>query len=159
MPLTYDCECAIGWTGQNCEMKIDYCLIENPCQSNSTCRNNLETTGFRCECKPGFTGIYCEQDVNECELYTDLCKQGSKCENLVGSFRCLCDVSSYTYGDTCEFTHTCGNIESACKNNGKCRVINDLPLNQYECDCAYGFEGFYFSLKIFGELISKNLKT
>ena len=49
----YDCVCAIGYTGTNCETEIDNCA-SNPCLHSGYCTSN--PTGYTCECLQGFTG-------------------------------------------------------------------------------------------------------
>ena len=47
-PLNYTCECALGYTGLNCEDEIDGCLTMT-CPSNGICVN-----GSNCVCLSGF---------------------------------------------------------------------------------------------------------
>lgn len=45
---SYECECAEGWTGGNCE-SVDACnLLSNPCAGNSTCVSF--DGGIKCNC-------------------------------------------------------------------------------------------------------------
>lgn len=53
-PLAYRCSCPIGFTGYNCETRIDYCATQ-PCMNSGWCTS--ETTGFTCTCLQGFTGM------------------------------------------------------------------------------------------------------
>lgn len=46
----YECVCGTGFTGSDCETKIDYCAL-HPCVAGSACINKL---GYRlCQCRPG----------------------------------------------------------------------------------------------------------
>lgn len=83
---TYECICAEGWNGTDCEIDIDECKTANTCQ-NGICVNKLG--GFKCYCEPGFTGLRCDVDVDEC--LSKPCQNGATCVNQV------CSVISF-YG-------------------------------------------------------------
>ena len=58
----YRCECAPGFTGQNCGEDINECT-NNPCLNSGTCTN--EIGGFSCSCMDGYLGETCG-DVEPC---------------------------------------------------------------------------------------------
>ena len=57
---SYECQCAPGYTGGNCQYHRNPC-DSNPCLNGATC-NNLHTT-YNCFCPYGFTGPRCEVSV------------------------------------------------------------------------------------------------
>ncbi|XP_057651716.1 basement membrane-specific heparan sulfate proteoglycan core protein-like isoform X28 [Diorhabda carinulata] len=57
-PTTYQCACAAGFTGQNCQTAENVCE-PNPCQNQGTCI--LKNTHYECDCTLGFTGRNCDQ--------------------------------------------------------------------------------------------------
>ncbi|KAL0437940.1 UNVERIFIED_CONTAM: Wall-associated receptor kinase [Sesamum latifolium] len=75
------------------------------CKSlNSTCDRPKNSTGYRCRCEQGYEGnpylIDGCQDINEC-LSSELnkCKHG--CQNINGSFICLCRKGYHGDGENC----------------------------------------------------------
>jgi len=56
----YVCLCPIGWSGINCENKINNCLI-NPCLNGGNCLNLINS--FRCYCKEEWEGEICQNKI------------------------------------------------------------------------------------------------
>ena len=54
---TYTCSCAAGYTGSNCQHRINPC-DSVPCLNGATC-SNVDGT-YDCHCPFGFTGPRCE---------------------------------------------------------------------------------------------------
>lgn len=52
-PTTHSCICRPGYSGDGCEVMIDYCS-PNPCENGATCQGLIGN--FSCSCLPGFTG-------------------------------------------------------------------------------------------------------
>jgi len=52
----YWCECIPGYTGANCEIKINECM-SNPCGMNGECLDLVNE--YQCKCYPGFSGKQC----------------------------------------------------------------------------------------------------
>ncbi|XP_033099348.1 fibropellin-3-like, partial [Anneissia japonica] len=53
----FTCQCAAGFSGNNCESVIDPCM-QNPCENNGVCESSL--TDYTCQCPQGYTGARCE---------------------------------------------------------------------------------------------------
>lgn len=103
----YRCECAIGWTGNKCQLR-DNCA-SSPCKNGAKCVTT--DGGFVCECANGFKGALCTQDVDECSegiqnnnnnnslaLHSNshshshsICSSRGFCVNTMGGYRCNCD--------------------------------------------------------------------
>ncbi|XP_068616864.1 neurocan core protein-like [Brachionichthys hirsutus] len=60
----YKCSCALGYTGDRCEIDIDDCQ-SNPCRNGGTCFDGVAC--FTCMCLPSYSGRYCEEDTELCE--------------------------------------------------------------------------------------------
>uniref|UniRef100_A0A915CWE3 Uncharacterized protein n=1 Tax=Ditylenchus dipsaci TaxID=166011 RepID=A0A915CWE3_9BILA len=80
-----------------CSLGLDNCEASTECY-------NIEGS-FECieSCADGFyhnTESICE-DINECQL-DDPCNQPMFCENLLGSFKCLCPAGFPIANDTCQ---------------------------------------------------------
>jgi hypothetical protein len=78
----YWCECIPGYTGANCETKINECN-SNPCGTNGECIDLVNE--YKCKCFPGFTGKQCTENINECEMYAP-CAYRTKCIDLVPNY-------------------------------------------------------------------------
>ena len=67
-PLAYRCSCPMGFTGADCESRIDYCASQ-PCRHSGWCTSM--TTGYTCTCLQGYTGAYnlSSINVNNCNIH------------------------------------------------------------------------------------------
>src|SRR5262245_49792859 len=126
---SYTCQCALGYTGTNCETNIDDCA-SSPCQHGGTCTDGVG--GYTCACVPGYSGANCETDVNDCD--PNPCQNDGVCQDGVNSYKCTC-LNGYD-GANCE--HLIDNCASnPCHNGGTCTN----GVGTYTCTCAAGFEG------------------
>ncbi|KAL4221171.1 Basement membrane-specific heparan sulfate proteoglycan core protein [Mactra antiquata] len=57
----YRCLCPSTHTGKLCEIKINICLTNSPCQNGSPC--SITNDGYRCDCILGFAGDHCDQGL------------------------------------------------------------------------------------------------
>ena len=98
-PGSFTCHCAnTGYVGDNCEIDIDECDNDQPCQNGGICINNPGM--YDCICNStGYQGKTCEEDINECEI-GEPCQNGGTCINQAGAFICAC-AANYT-GQFCE---------------------------------------------------------
>lgn len=75
----YECLCAEGWNGTNCDTDIDECSQHLVSCGHGICVNRPGS--YKCYCEPGFTGLRCDSDVDEC--LSKPCKNGASCVNKV----------------------------------------------------------------------------
>ena len=61
----YECVCAPGFTGKDCDININECE-SSPCQNNATCIDAI--AAFTCVCPAGFTGDRCHINIDECQV-------------------------------------------------------------------------------------------
>lgn len=73
-------------TGPNCELNIDDCSPNNPCQNGGVCHDLVNS--FSCSCPHGTLGKLCEINVNDC--FHGACFHGGTCVDKVGGYECLC---------------------------------------------------------------------
>ena len=84
-------------------------------------------------CFPLFSGDLCDSEISYCASHP--CGDGATCQEVVGSFRCLCPVNAT--GSQCEIVlDNCG--DNFCHNNGTC--VTDEG-NSTQCRCLDGWEG------------------
>jgi hypothetical protein len=105
----YWCECDLGYSGANCELKTNECE-SSPCGSNGKCVDLVNH--FKCVCLAGYTGRTCEQNINECQVYSP-CAESSRCHDLVPDYNSLMANKS--------------NLDAS---------NTDLYLEGYYCDCS-----------------------
>ena len=144
----FSCSCSPLYTGNFCEMEIDVCASEMPCENNGVC-TPLVTDGFpsfECSCIGPFTGDRCavfDPCVEEPCLNNGVCIFGEFDE----SYRCNCS-SPYTSTD-CEVIDACM-AYSPCLNGATCTIILPSPSSSltretvnstFQCTCADGFTG------------------
>jgi hypothetical protein len=59
----YNCSCATGYDGANCQTNIDDCA-SNPCQNGGTCADGVNT--YNCSCdETGYTGENCKSSIGD----------------------------------------------------------------------------------------------
>nr|XP_022908749.1 protein slit [Onthophagus taurus] len=127
----YECRCAPGYHGKNCESMIDACY-GNPCR-NGICKV-LEEGRFSCDCSSGFTGLRCETNIDDC--VENKCQNNASCVDEVSGYKCKC--SPGYMGDFCETKiQFCSDLFNPCKNEATC-VDHD---SYYTCECLIGFKG------------------
>ncbi|XP_050293925.1 protein slit isoform X3 [Anthonomus grandis grandis] len=135
----YECKCAPGYHGKNCEFMIDACY-GNPCGNAGTCKV-LEEGRFSCQCMPGYTGLRCETNIDDC--VDNKCENNATCVDLINSYECKC-LNGFM-GEYCERKIPfCTEQYNPCENNARC-VDHD---SYYTCECLPGFKGENCSIDI-----------
>ena len=147
--LNFTCECAPGFYGNRCELKIDACFGA-PCENGGQCRV-LGEGRFECVCSPGFAGELCEQNVDDC--VGNRCEHEAVCVDLVNDYRCQCNAH-YT-GQFCQNRiDYCSAGFNPCLNGAQCLPQTESLTNYnsssnstltvgYTCECETGFTGHH----------------
>ncbi|CAG2101907.1 unnamed protein product, partial [Medioppia subpectinata] len=119
-------------TGEVCSNHICIagCRADGDCSINQICANT------QCICVPGFefkTGHGCV-DVNEC--LSNPCHETAICENIAGSYRCMCAEGEIGDGFTgCQNPGECPRGDSDCPKNAACRSdFNGISKCVNPCD-------------------------
>ncbi|XP_038059359.1 fibropellin-1-like isoform X7 [Patiria miniata] len=100
---SYNCECAGGYQGLNCETAADTCVVGMTCMNGGSCS---ASSGQICVCAAGFTGTNCDTtETNYCT--SNPCKNGGTCISINDRFTCACK-NGYV-GQTCTTLTTNGN--------------------------------------------------
>ena len=124
----YECSCADGWLGVNCDQDVDECLQEDICGEHGTCKN--EDGGFSCVCDAGITGENCDQDYRQVKKSQFRVENSDFAQIRVAFFHIFLKIRLY---DEC-WTNTCdtdGYTHATCQNT----------FGSYICECWDGFEG------------------
>ncbi|XP_052008003.1 latent-transforming growth factor beta-binding protein 4-like [Xyrauchen texanus] len=138
---SYKCVCAQGYkssvNGTSCQ-DVDECTREGVCQ-DGRCTNTEGS--FLCHCQTGFTTnpekTAC-LDVNECEDSEGAVCGSQRCENAIGSFRCVtsCEPGYHiTATGQCVDINECAN-ETVCGQHTFCQNL----IGTYQCFCDQGYE-------------------
>lgn len=86
----------------------------------------------------GYTGLLCEMDINECNENRMACGRSGTCENMPGSYRCICDNMKGKCGHQCDLDDPC-EIENPCVHGTCHSQCTDKP--DYICVCEENFTG------------------
>ncbi|CAL4094795.1 unnamed protein product [Meganyctiphanes norvegica] len=128
----YECLCAPGYHGSECQYKIDACY-GTPCDNGATCKV-FETGRYECHCPTGYEGGRCEVNIDDCAI--NKCENGAACVDGVSSYSCTCPEGFS--GEYCEKKITyCTKEFNPCKNEAACIDHG----SGYECQCARGWAG------------------
>uniref|UniRef100_A0A914E086 EGF-like domain-containing protein n=1 Tax=Acrobeloides nanus TaxID=290746 RepID=A0A914E086_9BILA len=124
--------------------EINPCIESQPCADPLKCKHTGPNQ-YVCECPDGFELSNGECiDINECEVNKNqvTCPENSKCENLIGSYKCTCKlgytpkIGSSLTNPTCIDVNECETGLDDCRSkNGTC--VNNI--GSYECPCAPGY--------------------
>ena len=128
----YTCVCELGYTGTNCQHKVDNC-VDEPCKNGGTCESTID--GFQCTCRPGFVGTAtCEMEKDECS--TGPCDPSGtlECLDLDNRFECKCR-DGYE-GERCQ-TNIDDCATNPCRNGGQCQDL----VGDFKCTCPTGWVG------------------
>merc|ERR1711899_502580 len=87
------------------------------CQNGGTCVSDFSAFNFECD-GTGYSGDTCSQNIDEC--LTNPCQHGSRCNDTLGSFTCLCSGPAEGFcGQRCHVEDPCKNVPP-CMNEGVC---------------------------------------
>ncbi|KFO21894.1 Delta and Notch-like epidermal growth factor-related receptor [Fukomys damarensis] len=126
----FTCLCLPGYTGELCQSKIDYCVLD-PCRNGATCISSL--SGFTCQCPEGYFGSACEEKVDPCA--SSPCQNNGTC--YVDGVHFTCSCSPGFTGPTCaDLVDFCALSPCA---HGTCRSVG----TSYKCLCDPGYHGLY----------------
>ncbi|XP_065917242.1 multiple epidermal growth factor-like domains protein 6 isoform X3 [Dysidea avara] len=136
------CTCAPGWTGKNCGIDINECLIDN-----GGCTHTCDNTdgSYQCSCNKGYEltsdGHNCA-DIEECRNGLHNCSQ--VCVELNGGFECDCFPGFQLLADrtTCIDIDECLQGTAGC-NHG-CRNTN----GSFICTCNDGYQLYHNDLTL-----------
>lgn len=162
---SYRCVCNEGFLESPSETECldnrqGFCFIEvlhTMCQMSSTSRNLVTKSECCCNGGRGW-GSGCElcplpattqqkkmcphgngystdgRDIDECRIIPNLCQNG-QCINIVGSFRCFCDI-----GYTTDLTATsCIDLDECTQSPKPCNFICKNTEGSYLCSCPRGY--------------------
>ncbi|GLD56178.1 protein jagged-1 [Lates japonicus] len=128
-PDKYQCTCAEGYSGANCE-RAEHACLSNPCSNGGSCSETSQ--GYECQCALGWSGPSCTINVDDCS--PNPCNHGGTCQDMVNGYKCHCP-SQWT-GKTCLIdANECDS--KPCVNSNSCRNL----IGGYFCECISGWTG------------------
>uniref|UniRef100_A0A8C6T0D6 Delta-like protein n=1 Tax=Neogobius melanostomus TaxID=47308 RepID=A0A8C6T0D6_9GOBI len=128
-PDKYQCTCAEGYSGANCE-RAEHACLSNPCSNGGSCSETSQ--GYECQCAPGWSGDSCAINVDDCS--PNPCNHGGTCQDLVNGFKCHCPPqwsgkTCLIDANECESKPCVNNCDinindckDQCQNGGTCKV-------------------------------------
>ena len=138
----YECDCALGFDGADCDGYVSSCG-SSPCLNGGTCATgaawayscacDANFRGENCDlCDPGWEGAGCADEIDEC--HSDPCFNGATCYDAFNSYRCHCMAGYDAYRcdrniDECAST--------PCGGHGVCHD----KVAGYGCACLAGWVG------------------
>ncbi|KRX68081.1 Neurogenic locus protein delta, partial [Trichinella sp. T9] len=129
---SYTCSCPTGFSGTNCELRIETCLA-SPCRNGGTCKQSAGN--YTCNCAAGFSGRHCQTSAKSCQEKP--CENGATCVSAPASkngYSCLCAAG--WEGTNCDIERDECKLEP-CLNGGRCVS----KFGGFQCVCPMGFEG------------------
>jgi len=138
----YECVCKKGYGGKNCEILVDYCIL-NPCDHGS-CKTGYRS--YTCECNRNWEGTDCDIEITDCRRESNArgvvqkdkeydCVHG-KCIDSGGQWECDCTdgwLSGEGYGICDQNENECERDTSPCDQ----QCIDNI--GSYQCNCRMGF--------------------
>ncbi len=96
----FNCTCAPGWEGKNCERKINYCYNQL-CNNNGVCRSLL--LNYSCDCfGDSYSGRDCEITANRIIILKIVSKSLAYIAIIgmttVATFVIIMDILKYCFG-------------------------------------------------------------
>uniref|UniRef100_H3DGV7 Delta-like protein n=1 Tax=Tetraodon nigroviridis TaxID=99883 RepID=H3DGV7_TETNG len=128
-PDKYQCTCAEGYSGANCE-RAEHACLSGPCSNGGSCSETSQ--GYECQCAAGWSGPSCTIDIDDCA--PNPCNHGGTCQDLVNGYKCHCPPQ--WMGKTCLIdANECDS--KPCVNANSCRNL----IGGYFCECVPGWTG------------------
>ncbi|XP_062609556.1 uncharacterized protein LOC134271356 [Saccostrea cucullata] len=139
---SFNCTCRPGYFLNEDKTSCSECEIPS-CGENCSKLCECGSGGDRCDpvsgcvCLSGWTGVKCDKDIDECLVDPFICGSDRVCQNLEGSYSCICGEGFDINGDKCEDTDECSD-ESLydCPEFTFCVNTN----GNYTCECQSGFQ-------------------
>eukprot|EP00538_Stauroneis_constricta_P001258 CAMPEP_0119551604 /NCGR_PEP_ID=MMETSP1352-20130426/4808_1 /TAXON_ID=265584 /ORGANISM="Stauroneis constricta, Strain CCMP1120" /LENGTH=306 /DNA_ID=CAMNT_0007597689 /DNA_START=279 /DNA_END=1199 /DNA_ORIENTATION=- len=125
------CQCPMGYTGLQCEIKLSDCPQSHKCSNGHDCRRGKVNK------KDGRTFFHCECDVEETDFTLHEKDVAKYCDHIS---RIFCGVSKNAQSSI-------GGSESYCMNGGRCLGKNseganlNSPVGHYGCHCPEAYYG------------------
>ncbi|PNF36740.1 Protein crumbs [Cryptotermes secundus] len=137
LPDRYECKCAAGYSGNNCEINNGSpCRRNNgnPCRNNGRCEEDA-VGNYHCFCEGRFTGVHCETEISSHLCESNPCQNNGSCHVLDSNYECTC-LPGFT-GQDCE-TNINECLPNPCLHGGNCVD----GINNYTCLCGRtGYKG------------------
>jgi hypothetical protein len=169
--LKYNCDCVIGWRGDNCGLDWNECTMGiHTCHDDAECLNN--DGSFTCKCDVGFSGdgyAVCD-NVDDCWVYdvkitnadgsprtakpnfpttqsvcAHMVQNGCKDEAL-GVFQCTCSFGWTDKNCDVDVNECMNAADNNCDSRATCfnrEIPEGSPVGTlgYTCTCNVGFSG------------------
>jgi Notch-like protein len=147
-PLSFVCECVVGFTGDFCEENIDDCA-DDLCQNDGKCVDGVNS--YTCDCPEGVSGANCENIDDPCFLEpcqnggscsatkTPLC-QGDDCDDKLCQ-AAVCELDQVCCSSWDKWCAQCAAGDEGFGGADCSPAVESCTEVGYTCACPPGFDG------------------
>ncbi|XP_062579175.1 uncharacterized protein LOC134241103 [Saccostrea cucullata] len=140
---SFECACKPGFHLNEDKTSCTECTIPNygeNCSQIYSCGQggNRYDPVRGCICNEGWRGSDCNEDIDECFTTPHVCGLSKICQNLQGSYKCVCQDGFQLQGDACTDIDEC--VDESLNDCPQSTTVCQNVYGNYTCECQIGYE-------------------